>query len=253
MITILSPAKTLDFDAALPEMAFSQPDFVDESTQLIGKLKTLSKKKVSALMNLNKDLTELNVMRYQEWEPNFDNEASRPAILTFSGEVYRGLGAKEMSHDDLMFSQEHVRILSGLHGLLRPLDRIRPYRLEMGTSLPVRRKKNLYEFWKDKVTKSLNDALDSTGTEVLVNLASNEYSKAIDMRRVKGRVITPVFKDGKNGEYKVVMTWAKHARGAMTRFIIQNRITNPEDLKAFELYTYSPKLSNEDDWVFVRH
>ncbi len=253
MITILSPAKTLDFDAALPEMPFSQPAFVEESTQLIGKLRTLSKKKVSSLMSLNKDLTELNVMRYQEWEPNFQGEASRPAILTFSGEVYRGLAAKEMSHEDLMFSQDHVRILSGLHGLLRPLDRIRPYRLEMGTSLPVRRKKNLYAFWKEKVTQSVNDAMEAAGTDVLVNLASNEYSKAIDMHRVKGRVITPIFKDGKNGEYKVVMTWAKHARGAMTRFIIQNRITNPEDLKAFELYAYSPKLSEEDEWVFVRN
>ncbi|MEQ9186656.1 MAG: peroxide stress protein YaaA [Cryomorphaceae bacterium] len=253
MITILSPAKTLDFQSPLPEMEFSQPNFLEESTQLITKLRTLSKKKVSKLMNLNKELTELNTMRYQEWEAKFDEESSRPAILTFSGEVYRGLAAKELSESDLHFAQDHLRILSGLHGLLRPLDRIRPYRLEMGTSLPIRRKKNLYAFWTEKVTQEINQSLNSVGSDTLVNLASNEYAKAIDMKQLNGRVVTPVFKDGKNGEYKVVMTYAKHARGAMARFIVQNRISDPEELKAFKSYTYVPKESNEQEWVFQRN
>lgn len=252
MITLLSPAKTLDFDSSIPEVKTTIPSFVPESEQLITKLRTLSKKKVSSLMSLNKELTELNVMRYQEWEPDFSNGSSRPAMLTFSGEVYRGLKANEMGHDDLMYAQDHLRILSGLHGLLRPLDRIRPYRLEMGTRLPVRRKKNLYEFWSDKITAAVNEALEVSGSDVLINLASNEYSKAIDMSKVNGRVITPVFKNEKDGQYKVVMTWAKHARGAMARFIIKERINDPESLKAFEDYIFSPTMSKDDEWVFVK-
>ena len=252
MITLLSPAKTLDFDSALPSVEATEPSFVSESTQLITKLRTLSKKKVASLMNLNKDLTELNVMRYQEWEPEFNSSSSRPAVLTFSGEVYRGLKAREMNHDDLVFAQDHLRILSGLHGLLRPLDRIRPYRLEMGTRLPVRRKKNLYEFWSDKITAAANEALEASGTDVLINLASNEYSKAIDLSKIKGRVITPIFKNEKNGEYKVVMTYAKHARGAMANFIIKNRINDAESIKAFEDYVYSPSMSTETEWVFIK-
>lgn len=253
MITILSPAKTLDFQSPLPEMEFSQPKFLEESTQLITKLRTLSKRKVSKLMNLNKELTELNAMRYQEWEATFDEESSRPAILAFSGEVYRGLAAKDLSASDLHFAQDHLRILSGLHGLLRPLDRIRPYRLEMGTSLPIRRKKNLYAFWTEKVTEEINQSMNSAGSDTLVNLASNEYAKAIDMKQLNGRVITPIFKDGKNGEYKVVMTYAKHARGAMARFIVQNRISDPEALKAFKPYTFTPQESSEQEWVFQRN
>ena len=253
MITILSPAKTLDFDSSLPEGSFTQPEFVDESTQLIQKLRSLSKKNVSELMNLNKDLTELNVQRYQEWEPEFTPDASRPAMLAFSGEVYRGLDAMSFSQEDLSFSQDHVRILSGLHGLLRPLDRIRPYRLEMGTKLPVRRSKNLYQFWGDKITDSINEAMERAGTDVLINLASNEYSKVIDMKKVNGRVITPIFKELKGDDYKVVMTYAKNARGAMTRFIVKNRIIDSESLQGFEDYSFAPKLSDDSEWFFVRH
>ena len=252
MITILSPAKTLDFDSKLIDVDSSNPAFVDESEQLIKKLRTLSKKKVSTLMNLNKDLTELNVMRYNEWEPEFNPDNSRPAMLAFSGEVYRGLSAQDFAQDDLYFANKHVRILSGLHGLLKPLDRIRPYRLEMGTRLPVRRKKNLYEFWGDKVTKAINEAVAESGSDVVLNLASSEYFKVIDFKKVNARVITPVFKDLKNGEYKTIMTWAKHARGAMTRFVVENRINDPEQLKGFDMYKYSEPMSNDEEWVFIR-
>lgn len=252
MITILSPAKTLDFDSTLPGIEPTLPGFIDQSEKLIAKLRSLSKKKVSALMSLSKDLTELNVMRYQEWTPEFTAENSRPALLTFSGEVYRGLDNKNLTHDDLMFAQDHLRILSGLHGLLRPLDRMQPYRLEMGTSLPVQRKKNLYQFWGDRVTNALNEALAQSETKTLVNLASTEYSKVVDFSKIDGEVITPVFKDLKNGEYKVVMTWAKTARGAMTGFILRNRITDVEELKGFNDYHFNANLSTESEWVFTR-
>ncbi len=252
MITILSPAKTLDFDSTLPDMEPTLPDFVEDSEKLIMKLRTLSKKKISTLMGLSKDLTELNAMRYQEWSPEFTPQNSRPALLTFSGDVYRGLDAKSLSHDDLEFAQSHLRILSGLHGLLRPLDRIQPYRLEMGTTLPVQRKKNLYAFWGDRVTKAINEAMDAAETEVLINLASTEYSKVVDFSGVHGKVITPVFKDFKNGEYKVVMTWAKLARGAMAGYILRNRITNPEQLKGFADYSFNEPMSSDEEWVFTR-
>jgi hypothetical protein len=252
MITLLSPAKTLDFDSTLPEVDATIPEFMDESTVLISKLRGLSKRKVSQLMNLNKELTELNVMRYQEWQPTFDAEVARPAMLAFNGDVYRGLNASDLTQDELSFSQDHLRIVSGLHGLLRPLDRIRPYRLEMGTRLPIRRKKNLYEFWSEKVTRALQDAIDASGSKVLVNLASNEYAKAIDFNKLDAKVITPVLKDFKNGEYKSLMTYAKHARGAMARFIIKEKIEEASALHGFKLYTYAPAMSSDAEWVYVR-
>lgn len=252
MITIISPAKTLDFESPLPTIEATQPAFVDESVQIMKKLKGLSKKKISSLMSLSKDLTELNAQRYQDWEAEFSTEVSRPALLTFSGEVYRGIDASNLSSSQLDFAQNHLRILSGLHGLLRPLDRIRPYRLEMGTSLPIQRKKNLYQFWGDKITTALNETMKEHNTDVLLNLASSEYFKAVDFSKINGRVITPVFKDLKNGEYKIVMTWAKHARGAMTGFVVRKGITTVDEIKLFDEYQYSEPLSTENEWVFVR-
>jgi cytoplasmic iron level regulating protein YaaA (DUF328/UPF0246 family) len=252
MIAILSPAKTLDFDSPLREGPSTEPRFVEESDRLIRKLRSLSKRKLSALMNLNKDLTELNAMRYQEWSPDFDPAYARPALHAFSGEVYRGLGASSLTNADLEYAQHHLRILSGLHGLLRPADRIRPYRLEMGTTLPVGRTKNLYGFWGEKITQALNEDLASSGTPVLVNLASAEYAKAIQMSKINAKVITPVFKEFKAGEYKVVMTYAKHARGAMARYLVKERIEHPEDLKDFDAYQYAEPLSSDTEWVFVR-
>lgn len=252
MITIISPAKTLDFSSELPKISTTEPTFVDESVQVMKKLKTLSKKKIADLMSLSKDLTELNALRYQEWEPTFSVEVARPALLTFSGEVYRGINTSELSTDQLNFAQDHLRILSGLHGLLRPLDRIRPYRLEMGISLSIGRRKNLYHFWEGKITQALNEAMRAADTDVLINLASSEYFKAVDFSKINGKVITPVFKDFKNGEYKVVMTWAKHARGVMAGYILRNGITNPEELKLFNDYNYSEPLSSASEWVFTR-
>lgn len=252
MITIISPAKTLDFESELPSVESSIPEFASESEQIMKKLRSLSKVKISKLMKLSKDLTELNAQRYQEWESDFSTEDSRPALLTFSGEVYRGINAAELTKDQLEFAQNHLRILSGLHGLLKPLDRIRPYRLEMGTSLPIQRKKNLYQFWGTKITEALNQALAEADSDVLLNLASSEYFKSVDFSKINGKVITPVFKDLKNGEYKIVMTWAKHARGAMTGFALRNGITDVEQIKLFDEYQYSEPMSTETEWVFVR-
>ena len=252
MITIISPAKSSDFESALPEIETTTPEFSEQSAQIMTKLKKLSKKKVSELMKLSKDLTELNVHRYQMWDPSFDDDHSRPALMTFSGEVFRGIDAQSLNTEQLNFSQKHLRILSGLHGLLRPLDKIRPYRLEMGTSLPIGRKKNLYQYWGDQITNALNTALEAADSSTLVNLASSEYFRAVNFDKVNGNVITPVFKDFKNGEYKVVMTWAKQARGKMTGFILRNGITNPEELKSFTEYEYNEALSSDSEWVFVR-
>ncbi|MEX2595704.1 MAG: peroxide stress protein YaaA [Salibacteraceae bacterium] len=252
MITLLSPAKTLDFDSTLPDWQATEPEFVNESHQLIKKLRSLSKKKVSQLMNLSNDLTELNAMRYQEWEPEFNPTESKPAVMAFSGEVYRGLDAASFSHEDHEFAQEHLRILSGLHGLLRPLDRIRPYRLEMGTSLSIRKNKNLYQFWSDKITDALNEAMNNSQTNFILNLASIEYSKAVDFSKINGQVITPVFKDFKSGEYKVIMTWAKQARGSMANYVIKNKIMDPQKIKLFDKYQYMDSMSKDNEWVFVR-
>lgn len=252
MITILSPAKTLDFDSRYDNIELRQPNYIEDSAKVMSKLRKLSKKKLSSLMKLNKDLTELNAQRYQEWSEEFNTENSRPAVLAFSGEVYRGLGAKDFSETELKFADEHLRLLSGLHGVLKPLDYIQPYRLEMGTSIPVGRKKNLYQFWSEKVTKDLNEALAHQKHNVLVNLASNEYSKVVDFNKINGKVITPIFKDLKNGEYKVVMTWAKSARGKMVGYIVRNGITDPQDLIGFDEYKYSEPMSTDSEWVFVR-
>ncbi|MBT5977168.1 MAG: peroxide stress protein YaaA [Flavobacteriales bacterium] len=252
MITIISPAKSLDFDSSIADIRSTEPSFQDESYRLIKKLRTLSKKKVRSMMNLSKDLTELNVLRYQEWEPEFTLEVSRPAILTFNGEVYRGIDAKNLSESELHFAQDHLRILSGLHGVLRPLDRIRPYRLEMGVTLPIQRKRNLYQFWSQKVTKLLADELEASESKTLINLASSEYFKAVDFTKLPGKVITPIFKDFKNGEYKVIMTWAKNARGRMAGYILRNGITNPENIKLFDEYKFSEPQSSEEEWVFLR-
>jgi cytoplasmic iron level regulating protein YaaA (DUF328/UPF0246 family) len=252
MITILSPAKTLDFDSRYDNLPLQIPAHVDESEKVMNKLKKLSKKKLGCMMKLSKDLVELNAMRFQEWSTDFNLENSRPALLIFNGEVYRGMGAKAFSEKEMEFAENHLRLLSGLHGLLKPLDYIQPYRLEMGTSISVGRNKNLYQFWSDKVTNDLNDAMELSGTDALINLASNEYSKAVNFDKIKGKVITPIFKDLKNGEYKVVMTWAKTARGKMAGFIVRNNITEPQDLVGFNEYQYSEPLSSDTEWVFIR-
>lgn len=254
MLIVISPAKTLDFDTPVADKKNSQPEFVAESVKLIAKLRTLSRKKIGILMNISPVLAELNYQRYLEWAPEFSPGASKQALLAFRGDVYRGLNADDYKEEDLDYAQEHLRILSGLYGLLRPLDLIRPYRLEMGTTLPVRRKKNLYQFWDDTLTKAINTALEDHPEKVLVNLASNEYFKAIQTEKIKGKVLNIHFRQWKNGEYKIIMTFAKQARGRMTSYILQNRIEEAEEIKGFaeDGYGFNDRFSTESDWVFTR-
>jgi uncharacterized protein len=253
MIAIMSPAKNLDFETSVSYPAASSCDFLNESKILIDVLKTKKSAEISKLMDLSEKLADLNYNRYQEWKIEHNENNSRPALFSFNGDAYQGLDAFSFSQEDLNFAQNHLRILSGLYGLLRPLDLMQPYRLEMGTSLNNPMGKNLYEFWGDKLTESLNEALDQSGN-ILVNVASNEYFKALKPAKIKARIINCHFKELKNGEYKTIMTYAKKARGMMSRFIILNRLSDPEDLKNFnyEGYLFQESLSEENDFVFTR-
>ena len=252
MLLLISPAKSFDFDSSVHTQNYSEPLFIEESARLIKKMRSFSTKKLSELMKLSSELATLNVDRYQQWSVSPKRENTKQAVLAFNGEVYRGLNAKEMSEDDLQFMQNHLRILSGLYGVLRPLDLMQPYRLEMGTKLKFNSYTNLYQFWGDKITNQINEDLEHEKT--LVNLASTEYYKSIKEPKLKGNVITPIFKDFKNGTYKIVMMYAKNARGAMANFIIKNRITNPELMKSFDVngYAYDPNQSDDSTWVYTR-
>ena len=252
MLIIISPAKSFSKEVNAPALNYSQPGHLENSEKLMGKLRGLSKKKLAGLMNLSNDLATMNMERHQNWQPPFAVDNADPAIFAFIGEVYRGMDAKSFSLADLEYAQDHLRILSGLYGCLKPLDLIQPYRLEMGAKLKYHRKNNLYQFWGDEITDEINEVLEAE--EILVNLASNEYFKAINTKKLKGRIITPVFKDFSNGEYKSLMTYAKNARGMMSRYIIQERIEDPELLKSFNggNYCYSPEMSDEGTLVFIR-
>lgn len=252
MLLLLSPAKSVDFESPSHTDHSSEPDFQAESTRLIKKLGTFSKKKIGELMSISPELAALNVDRYKKWTPEPRKEDTKQALLAFNGEVFRGLNAKEMSEEDIEFAQSHLRILSGLYGLLRPMDLIQPYRLEMGTRFKYYSYNNLYQFWGDKITKRINADLEES--KVIVNLASTEYYKSVLEPKLKVKVITPIFKDFSKGEYRVLMTYAKNARGVMANYIIKNRITEPELMKLFDgnNYAYDPNLSDESNWVFTR-
>ena len=252
MLIVISPAKSFSKEVNAPSLNFTQPGHLDNSEKLMGKLRGLSKRNLAGLMNLSDDLATMNMERHQHWQPPFTADNADPAIFAFTGEVYRGMDAMSLNKDDLNYAQDHLRILSGLYGCLRPLDLIQPYRLEMGARLKYYRKTNLYQFWGDEITDELNIILDRE--KILVNLASIEYFKAVNTKKLTGRIITPVFKDLSNGEYKSLMTYAKNARGMMSRYIIQERIEEPELLKSFNGggYCYSPDMSNESIWVFIR-
>lgn len=254
MITVISPAKKLDYESEVCTEEFTIPEGLDRSALLINKLRKTSKNGISELMGLSENLTNLNVERYASWSDDFSEGETRQALLAFSGDVYQGMKNNELTDSDVKFAQNHLRILSGLHGLLRPLDLIKPYRLEMGTKLSVRGKKDLYAFWVDEVTNRLNAALEASGNNTLVNLASGEYFKAINQNKLNADIITPVFKDMKNGQLKVIFLWAKQARGMMAGYILRNRINNAEDLKAFSDggYRFTEDLSDESTWVFTR-
>ncbi|MBI1183437.1 peroxide stress protein YaaA [bacterium] len=255
MLILISPAKTLDFESAPLTPAYSVPENLEQSEKIIKKLRTVSVKKLGELMSISKDLARLNHERYQQWQTVFTPENSRIAIQAFKGDVYLGLQVESFTPEDLDYANSHLRILSGLHGLLKPLDFIQPYRLEMGTKLPVGRKKNLYQLWTEQVTDRVNEAVAQSGSSYLLNLASDEYFAAVNTEKVEANIIKPSFKEYKNGEYKVLSFFAKKARGLMSAYILKNRINHPEDIKNFaeEDYTYNPDLSNHTEWVFTRN
>ena len=254
MLFLLSPAKTLNFETAAPCKARSMPPFVSESAELINVLKTKSVADIAALMALSDTLAALNVGRFGVWSPRFTARNSKAALFAFNGDVYDGLNAQTLSQADVLWAHQHVAILSGLYGVLRPLDRMQPYRLEMGTALANSRGKNLYAFWGDTIALLLNDRVKTDASPVIVNLASLEYFKVADRKALEPRVIECVFEDWKTDRFKVISFFAKRARGLMARFAITQRLTLPEGLKKFDAegYTHSPEASEPDRWVFRR-
>jgi len=253
MLVILSPAKKLDVDGDKPS-EFTLPVFINESQRLINHLKKMSPKKIGKLMGISEQLSELNHERYQNWNSEHIISDSKQALYSFTGEVYNGLQATSFDSSDIKEAQKKLRILSGLYGVLKPMDLMHAYRLEMGTSLKIGVRKNLYEFWGDKIVNELNATLSDINSEVLVNLASNEYFKAVNKKKLKAEIITPVFKDFNNGTYKTVMVYAKKARGMMASYIIKNKITSVEDLIGFDIdgYCFNEKASTKNELVYYR-
>ena len=252
MLVIVSPAKKLDFESNAPVDKFIGPKFLDKSKKLITELKKKKPAEISKLMKLSETLTNLNVQRYKDFKTPFTIANSKQAMFAFMGDTYVGLSAKTMNKTQINYAQDHLRILSGLYGILSPLELIQPYRLEMGTRFPCEGSKNLYEYWKSDLTKEINSLLKKE--KVLINCASNEYSSAIDFSKIEGRVITPVFKQKKGDEFKVVGLFAKRARGMMARFVIDNKVKNVEDLKSFDIdgYKFSLSKSTDSEFVFTR-
>ncbi|MDA3954015.1 MAG: peroxide stress protein YaaA [Bacteroidales bacterium] len=254
MITVISPAKTLDFKRDVQTKQYSQPYFLKDSEVLIKELRKLNPKDIVRIMKVSNDIAFLNFERNLSWRIPFTIDNAKQAILAFNGQVFIGLNSKTLTENELLFAQDNFRILSGLYGALKPLDLMQAYRLEMGIPLKNPRGKNLYEFWGTKITETINSELQDHKYKVLINLASKEYYKVIKPKLIKGEIITPVFKEEKGSNYKVIAVYAKNARGLMSRFIIQNGIENPEDIKAFdsEDYLYNQDLSTENEWVFTR-
>ncbi|MBL8002005.1 MAG: peroxide stress protein YaaA [Flavobacteriales bacterium] len=255
MLALLSPAKDLDMTPVKSPVAATQPAFLDRSEQLMTKLRTLSAKQLATLMDINPKLAALNHSRNQAWARPFTAANAKPAVFAFNGEVYRGLDAATLDAGDLRFAQHHVRILSGLYGALRPLDLMQAYRLEMGTAFGVGRGvKDLYAYWGDTLRDAVQAAIKESGSDVVLNLASTEYVKAVRADKLKARVVTPVFKDRVGGGYKMLMVYAKHQRGAMCRWMVKHRVLEPERLKAYDGdgYRFAPDMSTADEWTFVR-
>tara|TARA_Y100001936_G_scaffold172034_1_gene168381 strand:- start:3183 stop:3947 length:765 start_codon:yes stop_codon:yes gene_type:complete len=254
MLIVISPAKTLDYESPVSFKKSTSAYFHNYSNKLIEVLKKQSATQISHLMKISNNLGELNYLRYHSWNSKPELGNARQAILAFMGDVYSGLDANSFSENNMVFAQENLRILSGLYGILRPLDSIQPHRLEMGTNLKTPVGKNLYEFWGEKPTISLNEQARKLNTKYLVNLASNEYFKVIDEKKLDPIVFTPIFKDKKNGNYKIISFYAKKARGLMARYIIKNQIKEPEELKKFCLdgYVYNETLSQGRDLIFTR-
>ncbi|MDF1693714.1 MAG: peroxide stress protein YaaA [Zhongshania sp.] len=254
MLLLISPAKTLDFDSPAHTKKFSQADFLPRSQALIDQLQALSPNDISGLMKISPKLGELNHQRFMNWQLPFSPDNAKAAVLAFRGDVYTGLDADSFNASDFTFAQQHLRILSGLYGLLRPLDLIQPYRLEMGTKFENKAGKNLYQFWDTEITEAVNKQLANIKSQVLVNLASNEYFSAIKPKALAADIITPVFKDYKNGKYKIISFYAKKARGLMASYVIKHRIKNVDELKQFDTdgYYYCPEQSTAREWIFLR-
>ncbi len=254
MLIVISPAKKLDYDTVPAGRKSTIPEFLGHSQILIETLRRYSALDLAELMKLSIKLAELNFDRYFDWTREIGPDNAKQCLLAFKGDVYAGMGAEMLSAEDLDYAQQHLRILSGLYGLLRPLDLMMPYRLEMGTGLPNPRGKNLYEFWGDIITSQVNKALKKQGDEILVNLASNEYFKSIKPKQIAGRIITPQFKEKRDDECKMIGVFAKKARGMMARYIIRNRISEVERIKGFaeQGYSFNGPVSDSDNWVFTR-
>ena len=254
MLTIISPAKKLDYSQPSEAQTFTQPLLLEHSEQLLKDLQLLSPEDICSLMGLSDKLGALNYERFQEWQTPFSPDNAKQAILAFKGDVYQGLDADNMSADELSWAQDNLRILSGLYGLLRPLDLMQPYRLEMGTKFANQRGANLYQFWGDIITDQLNKLFPTSAKSVLVNLASNEYFKSVQPKNINAEIITPVFMDQKGDKYKIISFFAKRARGLMSAFIIKNKITDAEQLKTFNVdgYSFNSAMSEGNKWVFCR-
>lgn len=254
MIVLLSPSKTLDWESSPETFPYTTPVFLAEAARLVGRLRTFSTADIARLMKISDKLAALNADRFAAWRRRHTPHNARPALLAFKGDVYTGLEAETFSDEDLAFAREHLRILSGLYGLLRPLDLIQPYRLEMGTRLPTARGRTLYDFWGDCITRAVNEALSRQDKPALVNLASVEYFRAVNPKKIAARVVTPVFKDFKNGRFKVISFYAKKARGRMAGYVVRRRVEDVEDLKNFDAdgYRFDASLSGADRWVFTR-
>jgi cytoplasmic iron level regulating protein YaaA (DUF328/UPF0246 family) len=254
ILTIISPAKKLDYDQVPQPLEHSQPEFLDHASELLQDLKSLSPQEISSLMGLSDKLGALNYERYQAWQRPFSPENAKQALLAFKGDVYQGLDAESMDAEDLAWAQNNLRILSGLYGLLRPLDLMQPYRLEMGTKFANQRGTDLYAFWGDLITRKINQHLEGSKEPVLLNLASNEYFKSVHPEKINAPIITPVFMDKKDDKYKIISFFAKKARGLMSAYIIKNRITDVERIKDFDSagYSYNAAMSEGNKWVFTR-
>jgi cytoplasmic iron level regulating protein YaaA (DUF328/UPF0246 family) len=254
MLLVISPAKTLDFDTPSHTKVFTQADFLPRSQDLIGQLQALTPEDVSALMKISPKLGELNQQRFMNWALPFDSENAKAAVLAFRGDVYTGMNADSFNSADFNFAQKHLRILSGLYGLLRPLDLIQPYRLEMGTKFANQHGSNLYQFWGEDITDAINQQLTAAKSKVLINLASNEYFSAIKAKALNADIITPVFKDTKNGKQKIISFYAKKARGLMAAYVIKNRLKEVDELKRFDCegYRFCSEQSTAREWVFLR-
>lgn len=254
MLIVVSPAKKLDYDTPAKTKTSTMPDFLEHSQILIDRLREFSALDIAELMHLSMKLAELNFDRYENWSLPLSTDNAKQAMFAFKGDVYTGLDAESFSASDIKFAQKHFRMLSGLYGLLRPLDLMFPYRLEMGTKLDNERGKNLYEFWGSIITDAINKQLKASKSEHLINLASNEYFKSVKTKEINATIITPAFKEYKNGEYKMIGIYAKRARGMLSRYIIQNGLTDIEDIKNFseDGYKFNKKASSGNNWVFTR-